>query len=298
AHDIVSNPPLWVDALGERPDDSEGQRGWVGRAGVVAGYREAFGITTPDDPIGPPPPEGRPDAHAWWVRAAAALTNSEARTLAALPSERLEAIVEAAHAHLGDAPPPLADQLRRSAIALRQTHTRQGSATAQGDTAAARAAGAEAARLTRQLTRLEVGQALRERWSLTAARLDAQAGAAQAVLDARQAAQRARPYTLLDNATLVRRLRGAQRRAQQARSTAERYDQEGERAHHSSDRRTPARDRPQRHHRAGAEPSPGIRHRRTTSRRPHRRPPNRPRRHPSRPPRRPRQAPVATHRRA
>ncbi|MHB1536570.1 MAG: hypothetical protein ACYC1D_18550, partial [Acidimicrobiales bacterium] len=158
-----------------------------------------------------------------------ALTNSEARTLAALPSERLEAIVEAAHAHLGDAPPPLADQLRRTAIALRQTHTRHGSATAQRDTAAARAAGAEAARLTRQLARLEHGQALRERWSLTAARLDAQAGAGQAILDVRQAAQQARPYTLLDNATLVRRLRSAQRRAKQARTTAERYDQEGER---------------------------------------------------------------------
>ncbi|MHB1536647.1 MAG: hypothetical protein ACYC1D_18960, partial [Acidimicrobiales bacterium] len=50
-----------------------------------------------------------------------------------------------------------------------------------------------------------------------------------AVLDVRQAAQQARPYTLLDNATLVRRLRGAQRRAKQARTTAERYDQEGER---------------------------------------------------------------------
>ncbi|MHB1536763.1 MAG: hypothetical protein ACYC1D_19575 [Acidimicrobiales bacterium] len=41
AHDLEANPPLWVDALGERPDDSEGQRGWLGRAGVVAGYSEA-----------------------------------------------------------------------------------------------------------------------------------------------------------------------------------------------------------------------------------------------------------------
>ncbi|MHB1536556.1 MAG: MobF family relaxase, partial [Acidimicrobiales bacterium] len=175
AHDLEANPPLWVDALGERPDDAEGNQWWLSRAGVVAGYREAFGINTPDDPIGPPPPEGRPDAHAWWVRAAAALTNSEDRTLAALATERLEAIVDQAHAHLVDAPPPLADQLRRTAVALRHAHTSEGSATAQGDTTAARAAAAEAARLTRELARLEVGQALRERWSLTAARLDAQA---------------------------------------------------------------------------------------------------------------------------
>lgn len=229
AHQVEINPPLWVDALGERPADPAGRRAWLGRAGVVAGYREAFEVTTPDDPIGPAPPTGRADAHAWWARAAGALTNSETHTLAALPAERLEAIIDQTHTHLAEAPPPVADQLRQIAAALRHAQTIGGTAASHGDTNTARAAGAEAARLARQLDRLEDAQGLRDRWSLTAGRLDAQAVAAQAVLDNRQAVQQGRPYTRVDTATLVRRLRGARHRADHATATADRYDQQAQR---------------------------------------------------------------------
>lgn len=228
ARQVEANPPLWVDALGEHPSDNARQPAWLARAGVVAGYREAFGITTVDDPIGPAPTEDRVDAHAWWTRAAAALTNSQARTLAALPAERLEAIIDQAHAHLAQAPPPVADQLRRTAIALRDAHTRQGTAVAHGDTAAARTAAADAARLARQLGRLEHAQGLRDRWSHAAARLDAQAAASEALLDGRRAAQQARPYNRVDTETLVRRLRTARVRVNQANATAERYDRQAE----------------------------------------------------------------------
>ena len=228
AGQVEVNPPTWVDALGERAADAAGRRAWLARAGVVAGYREAFGITTVDDPIGPPPTGERVDAHAWWTRAAAALTNSEARTLAALPAERLEAIIDQAHAHLAQAPPPVADQLRQTAIALRDAHTRQGTAVAHGDTAAARTAAADATRLARQLGRLEHAQGLRDLWSLTAARLDAQGAASEALLAARRAAQEARPYNRADTETLARRLRTARVRVHQANTTAERYDRQAE----------------------------------------------------------------------
>lgn len=225
---VETNPPGWVDALGAHPTDAEAHRDWLARAGVVAGYREAFEITTVEDPIGPPPAGDRVDAHAWWTRAAAALTNSQTNTLAALPDERLEAIIDQAHAHLAQAPPPVTDQLRQTAIALRDAHTRHGTAVAHGDTATARAAGADAARLTRRLDRLDHTQGLRDRWNLTAARLDSQATAAQALLTGRRAAEQARPYSQLDTATLLGRLRTARRRANQATATAGRYDRQAE----------------------------------------------------------------------
>ena len=229
ARHVETNPPLWVETLGPRPTDSTRLQAWLDRAGVVAGYREAFGITTPDDPIGPPPPQSRTDALAWWTRAATTLIHSETRTLAALPTERLEAIVDHAHTTCAAAPPAVADQLQRTAVALRAAQTRQGAATAHGDIALARAAGAEAARLARQLDRLEHGQALRDRWNLTANRLDAQAGAAQAVLDDRHTTQRARPHSQVDTATLVRRLRDARHHADHATVTAQHYDRRTDR---------------------------------------------------------------------
>ena len=225
ARQVEANPPGWVDALGEQPTEKQA---WLGRAGVVAGYREAFAIATADDPIGPAPAPDRVDAHAWWTRAAAALTNSDTNTLAALPDEHLEAIIDHAHTHLAKAPPAVADRLRQTAIALRHAHTTQGTAAAHGDTIAARTAGADAARLARQLQRFEHAQSVRDRWALPAARLDGQAGAAQALLDSRHAAQHGRPYRQSDTATLVRRLRTARRRADQATATAERYDRRTE----------------------------------------------------------------------
>jgi conjugative relaxase-like TrwC/TraI family protein len=224
ARQVEINPPVWVDALGPRPDDPDGQQAWLDRAGIVAGYREAFAVTTVDDPIGPAPAGDRVDAHAWWTRAAAALTNSPAGTLAALPAERLEAIIHHAHTHLAQAPPSVAHQLRATALASRAAHTRAGTALAHDDNGTARSAAAEAARLDQQLQQLEHAQTHRDRWNLTAARLDHQAAAAQALLDHRQTAQHNRPYNQYDTSTLARRLRTVRHRADQATTTAKRYD--------------------------------------------------------------------------
>ena len=79
ARHVETNAPVWVDALGSRPVDPAGQQTWLERAGFVAGYREAFDVTTVDHPIGPAPTYDRVDAHAWWTRAATAITNSPAQ---------------------------------------------------------------------------------------------------------------------------------------------------------------------------------------------------------------------------
>ena len=228
AHDVEANPPPWVEALGPRPTNPAGRQASLARAGIVAGYREAFGITTVDDPIGPTPAADRVDAHAWWTRAAAALTNSPAHTLATPPAERLEAIIDHAHTHLAQAPPSVAHQLRDTAIALRHAHTRAGTAIANGHTTTANITSGEAARLGRKLDQLEHAQTLRDRWNLTAARLDSQAVAALALLDHRRANQQNRPYNQADTTTLIRRLRAARHRAGQATAAAERHDRQAE----------------------------------------------------------------------
>ena len=98
-------------------DDTDGAS-WCRRAGIVAGYREALAITGADA-IGPVPPPGCPDARAWWWRAAAALDGRAAASLASVPDERLEALVEEVRrADLG-APEPVADQLRAAEDGLR-----------------------------------------------------------------------------------------------------------------------------------------------------------------------------------
>jgi len=241
AHQIEDNPPTWAAALGERPTDPDQHGAWAARAGIVAGYREAFGITTPDDPIGPPPAPTHPDAHAWWTRAAAALTHTEKGALNSLPTEALEAIIERAHTHQATAPPPVADQLRCTATALRHAHTQEGahahiespnghSHTPTGLYHAPTAcpAGHDTARLARQLERLERAQAVRNQWNLESARLDTHAAAAQAVLDHRQTTQQAQPYTEVDTATLIRRLAAARHRGERAATTADRYQQQTE----------------------------------------------------------------------
>jgi len=112
---VDTERPAWAASLGAVPVHPDRRQEWLARARIVAGYREAFRIDTTDDPLGPPPPFGRPDAHAWWTRAAAVLDNTEAPTLASLPAEHLEAIIDQAAANLAAAPEPVADQLRRTA---------------------------------------------------------------------------------------------------------------------------------------------------------------------------------------
>jgi AAA domain/TrwC relaxase len=89
AHQIETNPPTWANMLGPQPPDPGRRQAWRDRAGIVAGYREALNISTSDDPIGAAPTPDRVDAHAWWSRAAAALTNSPAHALNQLPTEAL-----------------------------------------------------------------------------------------------------------------------------------------------------------------------------------------------------------------
>ena len=223
---VETDRPDWAAALPAPPEDPENpgqQAAWRATVGVVAGYREAFDVTTPDEPIGPPPAADRVDAHAWWARAAAALTPTD-KPLSELPDQELQTIIDDAHSALADAPPPVADRLHYAAVALRAAQTRAGAAALAGDRPTARAATAEANGIARQLGHLEHAQAARERWAAAAARTQAHADTAEAVLHQRRIECQPRPFADLGTADLLHRYNNTRLRVRQAATLAERHD--------------------------------------------------------------------------
>ncbi|HVA44619.1 MAG TPA: MobF family relaxase, partial [Acidimicrobiales bacterium] len=189
AETVATDQPAWATGLGLCPQDDPAS--WLARAGAVAGYREAFGWEDPTEALGPRPAAVRADARAWWERAALALGHSEAPTLAGMPTEHLEAMIQAAAAEL--APPSVATELAERYAQLRAAHTAQGVALLAGN--AARAAGHArwAAELAAQITALEAAHAQRVAWSGEAGRRVAQVSAARAELSARQEARAQAP---------------------------------------------------------------------------------------------------------
>ncbi len=189
AEEVATDQPAWATGLGLCPQDDAAS--WLARAGAVAGYREAFGWDDPTEALGPRPPVTRADARAWWERAALALGHAEAPTLAGLPTEHLEAMIQAAQAQ--PAPPSVATELAERYAQRRATQTAEGVARLAGN--AARAAGQArwAAELADQITTLEAAHAQRVAWSGEAGRRAAQVGAARAELSARQEARAQAP---------------------------------------------------------------------------------------------------------
>ena len=191
-------------------DDIDGAS-WRRRAGTVAGYREALAITGDADPIGPVPPPGCPDARAWWWRAAAALDGRGAASLASVPDERLEALVEEVRrADLG-APEPAADQLRAAEGGLRAARTAAGLAIVSGGPKAVADASRRVVGLTAAVAGAEAAQARREVWRVATSRAHAHAAAAEAEMAARRVARAAEPLAHLGTEALERQVRAAGR---------------------------------------------------------------------------------------
>jgi hypothetical protein len=69
----AEHPPAWARALGSLPGHPLDRADWEHRAGQVAAYREMWGYTDPDEPIGPRPGQHSPEARAAWQAAAEAL---------------------------------------------------------------------------------------------------------------------------------------------------------------------------------------------------------------------------------
>jgi len=82
--------PGWTVTLGAAPQDAVGRLSWVTADGMVAGYREAYGVEDELEPLGEQPPAGTVRHAAWnsatgaleLVAEAAAFTGGDAAELA------------------------------------------------------------------------------------------------------------------------------------------------------------------------------------------------------------------------
>ena len=243
---VADNPPSWAGELGPRPDEADSEAGaeWRRRAGVVAGYREAFALDRAerrqrhdrdqpaDDPIGWPPPPGRPDAARWWRRAATALNRSHPATLADLPDEHLEAIVDQARRAEAAAPAAVEAQLREASAELRQQRTAHGEAITAADPAAAEETARSVAGLEAKVAGLERSRLRRQQWRAANTELHSRAQAAAAELAARAAARASRPHWDMNLdalrsavADVAEQLAAAQQVVQRRRNQAARWQE-------------------------------------------------------------------------
>ena len=221
-HQIQAERPAWATLLGALPEQPDTQETWRRRAGIVAGYQETFALNpTGADPIGPIPPSGRPDARAWWQRAAAALDRADPPTMAQLPDEQLEAIIEQARNADRTAPSAVADQLRDATRQLRQTRAAHGLAIRNNDPALSQAADDQPGQLSHAVADLEKAHRRRQQWTAISSRLYQQADSAVIELDIRRSAQADPSSVDTSLADLRRRLSHAQARLESMQATVQ-----------------------------------------------------------------------------
>ena len=160
------------------------------RAGTAAAYREAAGITNPDQAVSPEPHRGQPELEAMRKAVFAALEiRDEADMLRGLDRGELEARALQGERARAAAPPDVSSQLRLTAQAEADAHRQSADAQAQHDHTGAASATALAAQLAAERQRLEADNARYEQWSAdTHATRDA-AGKATAELQRRGHAQ-------------------------------------------------------------------------------------------------------------
>ena len=160
------------------------------RAGIAAAYREAAGITNPDQAVSPEPHRGNPELEAMRKAVFAALEiRDEADIIRGLDRGELEARALQGQRARAAAPPDVSSQLRLTAQAEADALQQSADAEARHDHTAAASATALAAQLAAERQRLEANNARYEQWSAdTHATRDA-AGKATAELQRRGHAQ-------------------------------------------------------------------------------------------------------------
>ena len=190
---MAASPEPWLARqLGVlAPDASPALRAeYTRRAGIAAAYREAAGITNPDQAVSLEPHRGNPELEAMRKAVLAALEiRDEADIIRGLDRSDLEARTLQGERARAVAPPDVTRQLRLTAQAEADAHQQSADAQTQHDHTAAAGATALAAQLAAERQRLEAGNARYEQWSAdTHATRDA-AGKAKAELQRRGHAQ-------------------------------------------------------------------------------------------------------------
>ena len=163
---------------------------YIGRAGVAAAYREAAGLTNPDQAVSPEPHRSNPELETMRKAVLTALEiRDEADIIRGLDRGELEARALKGQRARAAAPPDVSRQLRLTAQAEADALQQAASAQARRDYPGTVSAAALAAQLTAERQRLEAGNSRYEQWSAgTHATRDA-AGKAAAELQRRGHAQ-------------------------------------------------------------------------------------------------------------
>jgi hypothetical protein len=187
-------PPRWaLDRLGPVPRDPAGRREWASRAGPVAAYREQYGLTDQDRPIGREP--AAPEARAAWRAAAGALGRDPADLEVAGASDgELWARRERWERQLAWAPPYVGPALRAAVHARREHETEAAIARARGSDHVAGAHDRLADGLRNRERLLAKADARRARWHADTGQVRDAADAATAELRRRLGTRDPLPY--------------------------------------------------------------------------------------------------------
>ena len=192
---VAARPPQWaLDAWGMPPAEAGALRDdWQRRAGLVESYREAAGITDPQQAIGPVPAGKAHLAEAFRSSVRALQLPDEAAMLKAMNRGQLEARVQEYVRAEAVAPRDVQAEVGDCEHMAEAARVRAETAIAAGDVAAQQEAEAEAARHAEDLASLAVADAARREWREATAAPEAAAREAAAELQQRGIAERIIP---------------------------------------------------------------------------------------------------------
>jgi hypothetical protein len=134
-HAANSSPAWAIAALGPVPADTAARRAWQTKAASLAAYREMYGYSQPDDPIGPEPSRQTPDQRAVWHQAFAALSSPTGPDVRTMPDGRLWLLRDTYGAETAWAPRHAGKELRLARLGAFDTGLGAIRATAEAATA-------------------------------------------------------------------------------------------------------------------------------------------------------------------
>ena len=190
---MAASPPPWLARqLGViAPDASPALREeYTRRAGLAAAYREAAGITNPDQAVALQPHRNNPELENMRNAVFTALgIRDEADIIRGLHRGELESRILAGERAQTSAPPDVSRTLRLTAKAEADALQQSADAQAQHDETSAASAKSLAAQLAAERQRLEAGNARYEQWASGTHATRETAGKARAELQRRGHAQ-------------------------------------------------------------------------------------------------------------
>ncbi|MGH3411262.1 MAG: hypothetical protein ACRDRJ_53495, partial [Streptosporangiaceae bacterium] len=189
---LAANPPAWAKEAWGVPPAEPGllREDWQRRAGLVESYREAAGITDPQQAIGPVPSGKAHLAEAFHASVRALQLPDEAALLRAMNRGQLEARVQEYTRAEAIAPQDVQAQAGDVEHSLEEARARADAAITAGDVAAMEAAETEAERHAGDLSRLAVADAARREWREATVAQETAAREATAELQRRGLAER------------------------------------------------------------------------------------------------------------